>query len=70
MVGWVGALVAEVDAALKEVLKTLVDNGGRVFDAMHGNGASEQFHATIANELVKRGTASCAFPARAPSTPT
>jgi aryl-alcohol dehydrogenase-like predicted oxidoreductase len=38
-------------AALKEVLKTLVDNGGRVFDAMHGNATAEQFHATVANEL-------------------
>ena len=38
-------------AALKEVLRTMVDNGGRVFDAMHGNAAAEQFHATVANEL-------------------
>jgi aryl-alcohol dehydrogenase-like predicted oxidoreductase len=38
-------------AALREVFKTFVDNGGRVLDAMHGNPASEQFHATIANEL-------------------
>jgi aryl-alcohol dehydrogenase-like predicted oxidoreductase len=38
-------------AALKDVFRTFVDNGGRVFDAMHGNGASEQFHATVANEL-------------------
>ena len=38
-------------AALREVFKTFVDNGGRVFDAMHGNEASEQFHATVANEL-------------------
>jgi aryl-alcohol dehydrogenase-like predicted oxidoreductase len=38
-------------AALRAVFKTFVDNGGRVFDAMHGNAASEQFHATIANEL-------------------
>ena len=38
-------------AALREVLKTLVDNGGRVFDAMHGNPAAEQFHANLANEL-------------------
>src|SRR5687767_14752850 len=38
-------------AALREVFKTFVDNGGRVFDAMHGNAASEQFHATVANEL-------------------
>jgi diketogulonate reductase-like aldo/keto reductase len=38
-------------AALKEVVKTFADNGGRVFDAMHGNAAAEQFHATVANEL-------------------
>ena len=38
-------------AALREVFKTFVDNGGRVFDALHGNANSEQFHATIANEL-------------------
>ena len=38
-------------AALREVFKTFVDNGGKVFDALHGNAASEQFHATIANEL-------------------
>ncbi len=38
-------------AALKAVLKTMVDNGGSVFDAMHGNAAAEQFHAAVANEL-------------------
>src|SRR5688500_13945404 len=38
-------------AALREVFKTFVDNGGRVFDAMHGNAAAEQFHATVAKEL-------------------
>jgi aryl-alcohol dehydrogenase-like predicted oxidoreductase len=39
-------------AALKEVLKTFVDNGGKVFDAMHAsNPAAEQFHATAAKEL-------------------
>src|SRR5215203_1335394 len=38
-------------AALREVFKTFVDRGGKVLDAMHGNAASEQFHATIANEL-------------------
>ena len=38
-------------AALKEVLKTFADNGGRVYDAQHGNAAAEQFHATVANEL-------------------
>jgi aryl-alcohol dehydrogenase-like predicted oxidoreductase len=36
---------------LKEVLKTFYDNGGRVYDAMHGNAAAEQFHATVAKEL-------------------
>src|SRR5688572_7339506 len=38
-------------AALREVFKAFVDNGGRVFDAMHGNAQAEQFHATVANEL-------------------
>jgi aryl-alcohol dehydrogenase-like predicted oxidoreductase len=38
-------------AALKEVLKTFADRGGRVFDAMHGNAQAEQFHAAVANEL-------------------
>ena len=39
-------------AALKEVLKTFADNGGRLVDAMHSsNQAAEQFHATAANEL-------------------
>ena len=38
-------------AALREVFRTFVDNGGRVFDAMHGNAAAEQFHATLATEL-------------------
>ena len=38
-------------AALKEVLKTFADNGARVFDAMHGAAAAEQFQITAANEL-------------------
>jgi aryl-alcohol dehydrogenase-like predicted oxidoreductase len=38
-------------AALKEVLRTFADNGGRVYDAQHGNAPAEQFHARIANEL-------------------
>ena len=39
-------------AALKEVLKTFADNGGKVFDAMHVSAAAtEQFHATVADEL-------------------
>src|SRR5690349_16868678 len=37
--------------ALKAVLRTFADNGGRVFDAMHGNADAEQFHITVANEL-------------------
>lgn len=37
--------------ALGDVLRTMVDNGGRVFDAMHGSAQAEQFHATLANEL-------------------
>ena len=38
-------------AALREVLRTLVDNGGSVLDLFHGNDLSEQVAATIANEL-------------------
>ena len=38
-------------AALKEVLKAFADGGGRVFDAMHVNPASEQVHITAASEL-------------------
>jgi aryl-alcohol dehydrogenase-like predicted oxidoreductase len=38
-------------AALTEVLKTFADNGGRVYDVMHVNPASEQFHFTAAREL-------------------
>src|SRR5688500_3011578 len=37
--------------ALKEVLKVFADNGGRLYDAMHGNAAAEQFHAAAATEL-------------------
>ena len=38
--------------ALKEVLKTFADNGGRVFDATHASvPAAEQFHATAPIEL-------------------
>src|SRR5262245_48060357 len=38
-------------AALREVFKTFVGNGGKLFDAMHGNANAEQFHATVATEL-------------------
>ncbi|MEZ5417426.1 MAG: aldo/keto reductase [Vicinamibacterales bacterium] len=37
--------------ALREVLKTLVDGGGRVFDTAPGYGASEQVAGDIANDL-------------------
>jgi len=37
--------------ALKEVVKVFADNGGRLFDAMHGNAAAEQFHAAAGAEL-------------------
>jgi aryl-alcohol dehydrogenase-like predicted oxidoreductase len=39
-------------AALTEVLKTFVDNGGKFFDTNHGNAPSAQrVHATLAHEL-------------------
>ena len=38
-------------AALKEVVKTFADNGGRYFDATLGNAANQQFHTNAANEL-------------------
>jgi aryl-alcohol dehydrogenase-like predicted oxidoreductase len=38
-------------AALKEVYKTLVDNGGRVLDAVHGGASAEALAGTIATEL-------------------
>src|SRR5215217_2822334 len=38
-------------AALKEVLKTLLDNGGRFLDAVHQAPAAEAVTATIATEL-------------------
>jgi aryl-alcohol dehydrogenase-like predicted oxidoreductase len=38
-------------AALKAVLRTFADGGGRVFDAMHGSATSEEFHARVAGEL-------------------
>lgn len=38
-------------AALRDVFKTFIENGGKFFDAMHGNLNAENFHATVANEL-------------------
>src|SRR5687768_17234622 len=38
-------------AALKEVFRTFVGNGGRVLDAVHGQANAEQTAGTIASEL-------------------
>ena len=38
-------------AALKEVVKTFADNGGRYLDATLGNAANQRFHIDAANEL-------------------
>jgi aryl-alcohol dehydrogenase-like predicted oxidoreductase len=38
-------------AALKDVVKTYADNGGRYYDATLGNAANQQFHINAANEL-------------------
>jgi aryl-alcohol dehydrogenase-like predicted oxidoreductase len=38
-------------AALKQVVKTFADNGGRFYDATLGNAANQQFHINAANEL-------------------
>jgi aryl-alcohol dehydrogenase-like predicted oxidoreductase len=38
-------------AALKEVVKTYFDNGGKYLDATLGNAVAEQFHFTAASEL-------------------
>jgi aryl-alcohol dehydrogenase-like predicted oxidoreductase len=38
-------------AALKEVVKTFADNGGKYLDATLGNAVAEQFHITAATEL-------------------
>src|SRR5688572_9063915 len=38
-------------AALKEVVKTFADNGGRYLDATLGNVANQRFHYNAANEL-------------------
>jgi aryl-alcohol dehydrogenase-like predicted oxidoreductase len=43
-------------AGLRDVLRALVDNGGTVFDAMHGNATAEQFHAAVASELGVQNT--------------
>jgi aryl-alcohol dehydrogenase-like predicted oxidoreductase len=60
-------------AALKEVFRTLVDNGGRVLDAVHGGAAAEQVTGTIANELGIQNkifwSTKVSVPPRPPGTP-
>jgi len=46
-----GFITERVTPALKEVLKTLLDNGGRLLDAVHQAAAPEEVTATIAIEL-------------------
>ena len=38
-------------AAVKETIKTLIDNGGRVLDTVHGDDTARQVAGTSANEL-------------------
>ena len=42
-------------AALKEVIRTLVEGGGRLVDTVHGGPAAEQATGTAANELGVQG---------------
>ncbi len=42
-------------AALKEIVKTWADNGGKYLDATLGNTLAEEFHLTTANELGLQG---------------
>src|SRR5687768_4805179 len=37
--------------ALKEVVKTFADNGGKYYDATLGNAGNQAFHFAAANEL-------------------
>jgi hypothetical protein len=46
--GWAKSLDP---AAIKETIKTLVDNGGRVLDTVHGGVGAEEVMGTIASEL-------------------
>jgi aryl-alcohol dehydrogenase-like predicted oxidoreductase len=55
--------------ALKEVVKTFTDNGGRYFDATLGNMASQQFHARAANELGVANKVFWSSPAFLPGQP-
>jgi aryl-alcohol dehydrogenase-like predicted oxidoreductase len=59
------------DAAIKAVLKTLLDNGGRGVDTVHGGSAAEELTGTNANELAIQNTIfwSTSLPAAAAATP-
>jgi aryl-alcohol dehydrogenase-like predicted oxidoreductase len=50
--GWARSLDP---AALKEVVRTFADNGGRVLDTVHGGPNERQLIGTIANELGVQG---------------
>jgi aryl-alcohol dehydrogenase-like predicted oxidoreductase len=55
--------------ALKEVVKTFTDNGGKYFDATLGNMASQQFHARAASELGVANKVFWSSPAFLPGQP-
>ena len=55
--------------ALKDVVKTFTDNGGRYFDATLGNTASQQFHARAASELGVANKVFWSSPAFLPGQP-
>jgi len=49
-------------AAIREVLKTLLDNGGRLVDVLHGGPAGEEGARTAANELAIQNKFFCTTP--------
>ena len=55
--------------ALKEVVKTFTDNGGKYLDATLGNMASQQFHARAASELGVANKVFWSSPAFLPGQP-
>jgi aryl-alcohol dehydrogenase-like predicted oxidoreductase len=55
-------------AALKEVLKTFADNGGKYLDATLGNAVNQQFHTRTAGELGIASKLFWSIPAFLPGT--
>jgi aryl-alcohol dehydrogenase-like predicted oxidoreductase len=55
--------------ALRDALQTFYDNGGRVFDAMHGSVQAEQFHIAAATELRIQNKVFWSMPATEPGDP-